>query len=192
MDIRRLLLVKDVVYAEGGLPSVVPVTRVAACAVIANPLAGRAVDDLGELIPLGAELGELLTREALSMLEKQVMSYGKAAIVGVSGDIEHAAAILHPRMGKPIRDAIGGGQAIIPSNVKIGSVGAGIDVPLGHKDDVWSFDQIDTITVMVPNAPRPDEIVVVVALADGGRPRPRVSKAGAVPPAAVGDRARIT
>lgn len=193
MDIRRLLLVKDVVYAEGGLPSVVPVTRVAACAVIANPLAGRAVDDLGELIPLGAELGELLTSEALSMLEKQVMSYGKAAIVGVSGDIEHAAAILHPRMGKPIRDAIGGGQAIIPSNVKIGSVGAGIDVPLGHKDDVWSFDQIDTITLMVPNAPRPDEIVVVVALADGGRPRPRVSKAGAVPPAAaVGDRARIT
>jgi hypothetical protein len=183
MDIRRLLLVKDVVYAEGGLPSIVPVTRVAACAVIANPLAGKAIDDLQDFIPFGAELGELLTREALSVLGKPVISYGKAAIVGVSGDIEHAAAILHPRMGKPMRDAIGGGQAIIPSNVKIGAVGAGIDVPLGHKDDVWSFDQIDTIGVTVANAPRPDEIVVIVALADGGRPRPRVSKAGAVPPA---------
>jgi hypothetical protein len=183
MDIRRLLLVKDVVYAEGGLPSILPVTRVAACAVIANPFAGRAVDDLSELVPFGAELGELLTREALGALTKPVISYGKAAIVGVFGDLEHAAAILHPRMGKPIRDAIGGGQAIIPSNVKIGAVGASIDVPLGHKDDVWSFDMIDTISVTVANAPRPDEIVVVVALADGGRPRPRVSKTGAVPPA---------
>jgi len=183
MDVRRLWLVRDVVCAEGGLPAIVPVTRVAACAVIANPLAGRAVDDLQELVPFGAELGELLSCEALGVLAKPAIAYGKAAIVGVSGDIEHGAAILHPRMGKPIRDAIGGGQAIIPSNVKIGAVGASIDVPLGHKDDVWSFDQIDTIGVTVANAPRPDEIVVIVALADGGRPRPRVSKAGAVAPA---------
>jgi Amino acid synthesis len=181
MDIRRLLLIKDVVFAEGGLPALVPVTRVTACAVIANPLAGRALEDLHELVDFGAKLGELLSRESLSGLGKPAISYGKAAIVGVSGDIEHAAAILHPQMGKPIRGAVGGGQAIIPSNVKIGAVGACIDVPLGHKDNVWSFDQIDTVTVMVPNAPRPDEIVVMVALADGGRPRPRVSKSGAAP-----------
>ena len=81
-----------------------------------------------------------------------------------------------------MRDAIGGGQAIIPSNVEIGSVGSPIDIPLGHKDDIWSFDQIDTLSVMVPNAPRPDEVVVIVALADGGRPRPRVAKSGAVSP----------
>ena len=117
------MLIKDVVYAEGGLPAMTPVTRVAACAVIANPLAGRAQDDLGELIPFGAELGELLVKEALALLPQPAISYGKAAIVGTSGDIEHAAAILHPRMGKPMRDAIGGGQAIIPSNVKIGAVG---------------------------------------------------------------------
>jgi hypothetical protein len=79
-------------------------------------------------------------------------------------------------MGKPIRAAIGGGAAIIPSNVKIGAVGEVLDVPLGHKDDVWSFDHFDTLSVMVPNAPRPDEIVVIVAVADGGRPRPRVKK----------------
>jgi hypothetical protein len=182
MDIRRLLVIKDVIYAEGGLPAMAPVTRVAACAVIANPLAGRAEEYLDQLIPFGEELGEMLVQEALKALPLPALSYGKAAIVGTSGDIEHGAAILHPRMGKPMRAAIGGGQAIIPSNVKIGAVGCSIDVPLGHKDDVWQFDQIDTIGVTVANAPRPDEIVVIVALADGGRPRPRIAKSGAVAP----------
>ena len=176
MDIRRLTLIKDVVYAEGGLAALTPVTRIAACAAIDNPLAGRAQDDVADLFPLGAELGELLVREALALLPRPAIAYGKAAIVGTDGDLEHAAAILHPRMGKPMREAIGGGLAIIPSNVKIGAVGCSIDIPLGHKDDVWSFDQIDTLSVMIPNAPRPNEIVAIVALADGGRPRPRVKK----------------
>jgi len=105
----------------------------------------------------------------------------RAAIVGVDGDIEHAAALLHPRMGKPMRDAIGGGQAIIPSNAKIGAAGVSIDVPLGHKDDVWSFNEIDTLTVTVGGAPRPKELVLIVVLSDGGRPRPRVAKSGSVP-----------
>jgi hypothetical protein len=184
MDIRRIFLCKDAVMAEGGLPAIKPVTRVAACAVIANPVAGQSRDDLSDLIAIGAELGERLVKEALALLPAPAISYGKAAIIGTSGDIEHAAAVLHPRMGKPMRDAIGGGEAIIPSNVKIGAVGTIIDVPLGHKDDVWSFDQIDTLSVMVPNAPRPDEMVVIVAFADGGRPRPRVAKSGVVLPRA--------
>src|ERR1700760_1620101 len=183
MDIRRIFICKDVVFAEGNLPALKPVTRVAACVVIANPLAGQPQDDLSELVAFGADLGVLLVNEAKALLPGPAISYAKAAIVGTSGDIEHGAAIMHPRMGKPMREAIGGGQAIIPSNVKIGAVGSVIDIPLGHKDDVWSFDQIDTLSVMVPNAPRPDEIVVIVALADGGRPRPRVAKSGAVPPA---------
>jgi hypothetical protein len=182
MEIHRIFLCKDTVMAEGGLPAIRPVPRVAACAVIANPFAGQPRDDLSDLIAIGADLGEQLVKAALALLPAPAISYGKAAIVGTSGDIEHAAAVLHPRMGKPMRDAIGGGQAIIPSNVKIGAVGASIDVPLGHKDDVWQFDQIDTLSVMVPNAPRPDEMVVIVAFADGGRPRPRVAKSGAVPP----------
>lgn len=185
MEIRRLQTVKDRISFEGGAPAIIPVTRVAVCAVIANPLAGIVTDDLGVLVPFGAELGEYLIKEAAGALGAAVISYGKGAIVGTSGDIEHAAAIIHPRMGKPMREAIGGGQAIIPSNVKIAAAGAAIDIPLGHKDDVWSFNEIDTITISISGAPRPDEIVVVVAVADGGRPRPRVSKAGAVPPARV-------
>ena len=182
MDIRRIVIVKDTIHAEGGLAAVEPVTRIAACAVIGNPLAGQPVDQLDALIPWGAELGEKLVQECLAGLPHPAVAYGKAAIVGTSGDIEHAAALLHPRMGKPMREAIGGGQAIIPSNVKIGAVGASIDIPLGHKDDVWSFNEIDTLTVTIGNAPRPDEIVVIVALSDGGRPRPRVAKSGAVSP----------
>lgn len=186
MNLRRLLVIKDQIHSEGGLPAIEPVTRVAVCAVIENTLAGQATDDLAALVPFGAELGDLLIREALAVLPRPVTSYGKAAIVGISGDIEHAAAVLHPRMGKPVRDAIGGGKALMPSNVKVGAAGADIDVPLGHRDDPWSFDHIDTITVSVPGAPRPDEIVVIIAVSDGGRPRPRVSRDGAIRPKSPG------
>jgi hypothetical protein len=181
MHVRGLFVVRYTIHAEGGLPALRPVTRVAACAVIDNPLAGAAADDLGELVPFGEKLGTLLVREALAALPGPTVGYGKAAIVGLNGDIEHAAAIIHPRMGRPMREAIGGGKAIIPSNVKIAAPGASIDVPLSDKDDAWQFDNIDTITVSVPDAPRPSEIVVVVALSDGGRPRPRVDRDGARP-----------
>jgi hypothetical protein len=181
MQIRRTLIVCDTIHYEGGLPALRPVTRVAACAVIANPLAGRQTDDLSEIVPFGAELGDLLVRKALRLLTNPPVGYGKAAIVGLDGEIEHAAAIIHPRMGRPMRDAIGGGKAIIPSNVKVAAAGTAIDVPLADRDDVWLFDNIDTLTVAVPDAPRPHEIVIVVALADGGRPRPRIDKDGARP-----------
>ena len=182
MQIRRRYLIRDEISFEGAIEAISPVTRIAACAVIANPLAGMTTDDLAVLVPFGAELGDLLAKEAAATLKAPVRSYGKAAIIGTSGEIEHGAAIIHPCMGKPMRDVIGGGQAVIPSNVKIESAGASIDVPLGHKDDAWSFDEIDTITVSVPGAPRPDEVVVIVVLADRGRPRPRITRAGALPP----------
>ena len=178
MDIRRQLLIRETINSEGGLVAIRPVTRVAACAVIRNPLANRSQDDLSELIPFGEELGASLVRECVAALPGPAVSYGKAAIVGTNGDVEHAAAILHPRMGRPMREAIGGGKAIIPSNVKVAGPASAIDVPLGHKDDAWLFDNIDTMTVMVPSAPRGSEIVVIVVLADGGRARPRVDKNG--------------
>lgn len=176
MDVRRLIYTVDEVQAEAGVRLPRPVRRAAALAVIANPYAGRSEEDLTPLFDVGLALGELVTKPLLDLLGGPAVSYGKAAIVGTAGEMEHGGAILHPKLGKPMRAAIGGGAAIIPSNVKVAPPGTPIDVPLGHKDDVWSFDHFDTLTVMVPDAPRPDEIVAVVALADGGRPRPRVGR----------------
>jgi len=112
--------------------------------------------------------------EAVAALAGTPVSYGKAAIVGVAGDLEHGGAMIHPKLGKPMRAAVGGGKALIPSNAKVASVGSSIDIPLGHKDEAWSFDHFDTITVSVGDAPRPDEIVLCMCVADGSRPHPRV------------------
>ena len=179
MDVRRQLLIRETIYSEGSLPALVPVTRVAACAIVRNPLAGRLQDDLSDLVPFGEKLGERLAKEAVAALPGPAVSYGKAAIIGLDGDIEHGAAIIHPKMGRPMREAIGGGKAIIPSNVKVAAAGTAIDVPLSERNDPWLFDNIDTMTVSVPDAPRPAEIVVIVVLSDGGRPRPRIDKNGA-------------
>src|SRR5262249_51936602 len=111
-----------------------------------------------------------------ALLDGKPVSYGKAAIVGVNGDLEHAPAVLHPKLGKPMRQAVGGGEAIIPSNPKVAAAGAPPDLPVAHKDDLLSFDELRPRTVCVADAPRPDEILVVMAVADGGRPRPRVGK----------------
>src|SRR5688500_16306346 len=174
--IRKILVLKETIYADGGRDTIEPVTRTAGIAVIANPCAGRYVADLTSMFDIGAELAQQLMPQLAAQLARPAVAYGKAAIVGVHGELEHAAALLHPKMGKPIRAAIGGGEAIIPSTSKVAAAGATIDVPLGHKDNVWSFDEIDTLTVCVADAPRPDEIVVVIALADGGRPHSRVGK----------------
>ena len=153
-----------------------PVSRVAALAVVSNPYAGRFEEDLSPLFDLGQQVGEELAPLAVAMLDGPAKAYGKAAIVGVNGDLEHAAALLHPKLGKPMRAACGGGEALIPSVTKVASAGAIIDVPLAHKDEIWSFDELDAITVMVGDAPRPDEILMVMAYSDGGRPSPRVGK----------------
>ena len=143
-------------------------------AVVRNPLAGSFVEDLSPLFDIGGQLGETLMAEAVAMLPSAPISYGKAAIVGSNGDIEHGGAMIHPKLGKPMRAAVGGGKALIPSNVKVAGVGAPIDLPLGHKDEAWSFDHFDTMTITVADAPRADEIVFCMAVADGGRPIPRV------------------
>jgi hypothetical protein len=176
MIARKILISKESIYADGGRDATRVTTRVSAIAVIANPFAGRFAEDLATMFDLGAQVAERLMPEAIALLPNRAVAYGKAAIVGVNGELEHAAAILHPKMGKPIRAAIGGGEAIIPSNSKVAAAGSIIDVPLAHKDNVWSFDEIDTMTVSVPDAPRPDEIVLVIALSDGPRPHARVGK----------------
>jgi hypothetical protein len=149
---------------------------VTALAVLRNPFAGVDQDDLTELFEYGAELGAQLAAEAVTTLGAPPVSYGKAAIVGVLGAAEHGAALLHLRLGKPVRAAIGGGRALMPSIVKLGGLGCFIDLPLGHKDEAWSFDHIDTLSIAVPDAPLPNEIVVCVGMSNGARPRARVGK----------------
>jgi hypothetical protein len=176
MEIRRLLITKDVVYSEAGKNAPRPITRAIAMAVIANPFAGRHVQDLAPLFDAGAEIAELVMPQLVALLPNKAESYGKGAIVGVNGDLEHAAALCHPKMGKPMRAALGGGEALIPSTQKVAGPGASLDLPLGHKDNPWSFDHFETVSVSVADAPRPDEIVVVIGIADGGRVNPRVGK----------------
>ena len=175
--VRKIVFVEERVLAEAGKAVAKPVTRVAGIAVIHNPFAGQGhVEDLASLFDVGAKLGEALMPDVVRRLPNPATSYGKAAIVGLNGDFEHGGALIHPKLGKPMRDAVGGGDAIISSNVKVAPAGSAIDVPLAHKDDIWSFDHFDTMTVMVADAPRPDEIMVVMIAADGGRPAPRVGK----------------
>ena len=174
MDVRKTVLIKETIEADYTGKACDPITRVAALVVIENPFAGRFVEDLSPLFDLGGKLGERLAGEVVKMLPSPPVSYGKAAIVGVAGDAEQGGAMIHPKLGKPMRSAVGGGKALIPSTVKVTGPGVAIDLPLGHKDDGWSFAHFDTMTVMVADAPRPTEIVLCMAVSDGTRPHPRV------------------
>lgn len=177
-DLRKVVFTREVIYFGVGekLPS--PVTRVLAAAVILNPFVGAGyIEDLSILFDLGRRIGEKLMPEVVSLLPgTHPTSYGKAAIVGISGELEHGAALIHPLLGKPMRSAVGGGEAIICSNAKVAVAGATIDVPLANKDNIWAFDYLDTLTFGLADAPRPNEIIVILAVADAGRPNARVGK----------------
>jgi hypothetical protein len=175
--IRRIVVQIDEVWFENGQPVSPPTRRALAMAVIENPFAGRYVEDLDALMTVGQELGALLGQrcvQALGIQPGEAQSYGKAAIVGEAGELEHAAAILHPKLGAPLRVAVEKGAALVPSSKKMGAMGAMIDVPLGHKDAAYVRSHFDAIEARVTDAPRANEIVVCVAVTDSGRPNPRV------------------
>jgi Amino acid synthesis len=175
--IRKIIVHVDEIRVEMGRPVNPPTRRAIAIAVIENPHAGRFVEDLTELIDIGEELGGLLGERcvaALGIVPAQAESYGKAAIVGEAGELEHAAAILHPKLGAPLRKAVEKGAALVPSAKKIGTLGTAIDVPLGHKDAAYVRSHFDAIEARVSDAPRPHEIVVAVAVTDSGRPLARI------------------
>ena len=174
MSVRKFQTIREVIEADGVNERCQKIVRIVTMAVIQNPFTGRFVDDLSPLFDLGSQLGEQLMDDAVAQLERLPVSYGKAAIVGVNGDLEHGGAMIHPKLGKPMRAAVGGGEALIPSTAKVAAMGTPVDLPLGHKDLAWSFDHFDTMTVMIADAPRPDEIVLCMGVADGGRPHPRV------------------
>jgi hypothetical protein len=175
--IRKIIVQVDETRMEMGQPVNPPTRRALAMAVIANPFAGRYVTNLDELITIGEELGGLLGEkcvQALGISPGQAQSYGKAAIVGEDGELEHAAAILHPKLGAPLRLAVEKGAALVPSSKKRGGLGTAIDVPLGHKDAAFVRSHFDAMEARVADAPRANEIVVAVVVTDSGRPLPRV------------------
>ncbi|QEX23439.1 hypothetical protein FRZ61_33770 [Hypericibacter adhaerens] len=175
--IRKIVTIVEETDQEQGREVKPPVRRAAAIAVIENPFAGKYVEDLAELIDIGEELGGLLSERAVAALGipgAKVESYGKAAAVGENGELEHAAAILHPKLGAPFRKTLGKGAALIPSSKKRGGLGVALDIPLGHKDAAFVRSHFDGMEVRINDAPRANEIMVAVAVTDGGRPLPRV------------------
>ena len=176
-NIRKLVIQVDETRKEMGQDITPPTRRAVAIAVIENPYAGRFSENLDELIAIGEELGALLGQKAVKALgiePGQAESYGKAAIVGENGELEHAAAILHPKLGAPLRVAVEKGAALVPSAKKRGTLGTAIDVPLGHKDAAFVRSHFDAAEARVSDAPRANEIVVAVAVTDSGRPLPRI------------------
>ena len=176
-EIRKLLVLVEETRREMDRAVEPPTRKAVAVAVIRNPFAGTYAADLEALMAIGEELGGLLGKRAVAALgiaPGAAESYGKAAIVGSDGELEHAAAILHPRLGKPLRDAVEKGAALVPSAKKMGGLGTPIDVPLGHKDAAFVRSHFDAVEVRLPDAPRHDEILVAVAVTDSGRPAPRI------------------
>jgi Amino acid synthesis len=175
--IRKLATFLEETCTEMGRAVQPPSRRAAAIAVIENPYAGKFVEDLSELMEIGEELGQLLTERAVAALGipgSSAESYGKAAAVGENGELEHAAAILHPKLGAPVRKVLGKGAALIPSSKKRGGLGVTLDIPLGHKDAAFVRSHFDGMEVRLNDAPRANEIMIAIAVTDSGRPLPRV------------------
>jgi hypothetical protein len=175
--IRKIGVWVEETHLEGGKPIAPPTRKAVAAAVIENPYAGQYVEDLSPLMEVGAELGGLLGARAVAALgitPAQAESYGKAAMVGENGELEHAAALLHPKMGAPLRAAVEKGAALVPSSKKRGGLGQDLDIPLGHKDAAYVRSHFDGVEIRFNDAPRPNEILVAIAVTDSGRPLPRV------------------
>ena len=149
-NIRKIAIFLEEIHSEMGREVNPPTRRAAAVAVIENPFAGKYVEDLSDLMTIGEELGELLTQravEALGIAGPTAESYGKAAVVGENGELEHAAAILHPKLGTPVRKVLGKGAALIPSSKKRGGLGTVLDIPLGHKDAAFVRSHFDGMEI---------------------------------------------
>ena len=177
IKIRKVVSVVEDVYIDGIKALESPLKKCTVAAVIHNPFAGWYEEDLSALSDIGEYLGGLLTQKALEAMGAEsgpVESYGKGAIVGEDGELEHAAAIIHPKLGKPMREALDGGKAIIPSAKKMGGPGTTLDVPLHYKDAAFVRTHYDAMEIRVPDAPKRNEIVVALSFANGGRPHPRI------------------
>jgi hypothetical protein len=176
---RQVTVISQDIHSEGGRALTTPCRRVAACGVLRNPHAGQApIDDFAGLVALSVDAGKALTARALDALKPlQPRGYGKAVVVGTAGDLEHGASMIHVRIGLAMRQGAGGGPALIPGNGKVGGPGTPVDVIFGGIEDAWDYDAMDTMTVSVADAPRHDEILLIVAFLGGTRPNARIKGA---------------
>lgn len=174
---RKIVTRVEETHQEAGQTLDPPTRKAVVAAVLPNPFAGSYTEDLSPLFDLGEQLGADLGARAVSALgisPEEVQSYGKAVMVGSDGELEHAAAVLHPKLGAGLRSSTGGGKALIPSSKKMGGPGQVLDVPLGHKDAAYVRSHFDAVEIWVGDAPRRAELLVAVAVTDSGRPLPRV------------------
>jgi amino acid synthesis protein len=173
MEIRKTVVVVEEINSEYGAQANPPLRRGATAAVFKNPLASKSVGaDLTQLIDYSLELGVSMTKTALAALGSspaQLRSYTKAAVVGTAGDLEHGAAMIHPRLGMAMRQTIKRGRVIIPGHAKVGPPGTSIDLIYGPLDEGWDLDAFDSTPVLIHDAPRPDEIVLWIGYGLGPR-----------------------
>ena len=173
ITIRKWVTFIEELHEEGGKPLARPLRRVAVAVVIRNPYADHPSDDLGELIDFGEVLGEELTARCKAALGTPVEAYGKGGIVGEHGELEHIAACLHPKFGAPTRSGVGG-VSILPSVKKRAAMGATLDIPVHHIKAMLVRSHFDAMEIRVPDAPAADELLLALAVTDGGRPHARV------------------
>ncbi len=178
LSLRKLVTYTEDIRIEGGRPAPVPLKLFAAAAVLANPWAGRGfVEDLSpEIRTIAPQLGELLTAEILRLAGSgaAVEGYGKSAVVGSAGEVEHASALIHTlRFGNHYRSAVGAKSYLAFTNTR-GGPGAAIHIPLMHKHDEGMRSHYLTVQFSIDDAPAPDEIVVALGASIGGRPHHRI------------------
>ena len=171
---RRYTFVEDR-GVETGNTAAAPLRKVAAVLVVENPYAGRYVKNLNPMIEASAALGrELAAMASKALAPYKAQSVGKGAIVGILGEQEHANALLTTAFAEPLRDALGGGKAWISSMTKAAAAGTPIDIPMNCKDALYVRSHYDGMTLLLPDAPMPDEIAVILCLANRGRLHARV------------------
>lgn len=175
-NIKKIVSQRETIYYEGFKAAEKPINRVVVAAVIDNPYAGRYSENLDELIAIGEELGETLTKIGLELLPGEVQNYAKGAIIGLNGELEHGGAALHPKLGYTMRKVINlPCSALISCNKKVAGPGAQIDLPLMFRDEAAIRSNYDTIPNFgIPGAPKDNEMIIMIALTDGGRPHPRL------------------
>ena len=173
ITIRKWVTFVEEILEEGGKPLERPLHRVAVAVVIKNPYAGVNPDDVSELIDFGEYLGDEMPRRCQELMADPIEAYGKGGIVGEAGELEHVAAVLHPKFGAPAR-ARTGAVSILPSVKKRGAMGATLDIPVHHIKAMLIRSHFDAMEIRVPDAPASDELLLAFAAQDGGRPHARI------------------